>query len=40
MNYWDETMKDDLYMIVENDRTAETYRVIETNEKTKKTKDK
>lgn len=40
MNYRDEVMQDDVYMIIENWWKAEAYRIIEKNEKTGKEKDK
>lgn len=39
MDYWDEEMKDDVYMIMENGWIAKTYRIIEKN-KNGKEKDK
>ncbi len=33
MDYWDEYMKDDVYMIIENGWVAKTYRIIEKNKK-------
>ena len=35
MDYWDEVMKDDVYMIVENGWQAKTYRIVEKNKKDK-----
>ena len=35
LDYWDETMKDDVYMIVENGWEAKPYRIIEKNKKGK-----
>ncbi|KUK04973.1 MAG: Type I restriction-modification system, M subunit [Euryarchaeota archaeon 55_53] len=35
MDYWDEEMKDDVYMIIENGWEAKTYRIIEKNKKGK-----
>lgn len=40
MDYWAETMQDDCYLISADGWKAETQRVIETNKKTGKTKDK
>jgi len=35
MDYWDDTMQDDVYLIIENGWKAEPYRVIEKNQKGK-----
>lgn len=35
MDYWDETIKDDIYMIIEKGWVAEPYRIIEKNKKGK-----
>jgi type I restriction enzyme M protein len=35
MNYWEETMQDDVYLIVVDGWKAETYRILETNKKGK-----
>jgi len=40
MDYWAETMQDDLYLIAADGWRAETYRVIEKNKNTGKEKDK
>lgn len=40
MDYWDETMQDDCYLIASDDWKAETYRIIDRNMKTGKEKDK
>lgn len=40
MDYWAETMQDDAYLISADGWVARTYRVVEVNEKTKKSKDK
>ncbi|MGJ8638132.1 MAG: type I restriction-modification system subunit M [Opitutaceae bacterium] len=40
MDYWAETMQDDVYLIAIDGWKAETQRILETNKKTGKTKDK
>jgi type I restriction enzyme M protein len=40
MNYWQEVMQDDLYLIAEDGWLAQPYRIIETNKKTGKQTDK